>query len=799
MARQDPALTSFNGGELSPWLRGRIDVAKYQQGLERCFNMVARVQGPAVRRQGSQYTARCGTSGDVFEIPFEANTGANFVLEAGPNYLRFYDGKTRLSIRLNGSTWAPGPLSLGGFAQLATPWGSLYNALDATPLLQYAQSNDVMWLVHPSTMPQKLSRIAAYQFQMANMGDGTNVPVPFKDVNPTNAIVITASATSGVITLTASAPYFTAAMVGEYFYLEKPISDPVLPWKTADATVVTGNFRSSNGRNYVAGTTGTTGTVTPTHTFGSKSDGGVVWTFYDDGFGVVGINSFNSTTSVTCGGAIQLPDSVRSAGTTRFARQAWNIDEGYPNSVCLFRERLCFARGQTIWCSVSGDYENFQRYEAGGQTSLDLAVVLTIAAEKNDRILWIDALQRMVAGTASNIWSIGEASIQDAFGPGNASAHVVSADGANGCRPVKVNEGLLYVQRGGVRLRELLYNIQIDDLGSIDLSEYAEHIPAAIHITQIAFARLPDPIIWCIGATRDAGGNMVPTPMFAGLTYSRSQQVGAWHQHRLGDTTSTFASGFYGGTAPYSIAVVTSPDGTNDDLWIATNRVFRDLSQGKFLEIIGPACADGSATTPIPYTQVILPSQTAYLDFAGASSVLAGSSFISPVPWIPIGELAGAQVFGSVSPAATIAGGGLPTAAGNPSQNIPAWVGYNYNSDLKPMGLVGGSAVGTAAGKLGKVSCMTVRLYLSGGPLYGFDDSLLPAFIGPSDQVDLYRLEMRDGTDSMDSAVLLKSGDFEMKPEGGHASPPRVFLRQDLPVPMNVLAIFPRLTVEDES
>ena len=795
MARQDPALTSFNGGELSPWLRGRTDVAKYQTGAERLFNMIARVQGPAVRRPGSIYTGVCGTVGDVFEIPFEANTGAISVIEVGANYLRFWDAKTRLQINNNGGAWAPG--GPGAAATLGTPWSALYSTIDATPLLKYAQSNDVMWIVHPTAMPQKLSRVDTYRFQMANMGDGHNVPVPFKDVDPLNSITITASATSGVLTLTASAPFFTAAMVGEYFYLEEPLNDNVAPWETNKAVTV-GQFRKSDGRNYIAGGTATTGTVKPTHTIGSKSDGAVFWTFYDDGFGVVGINSFNSSTSVTCQGAIQLPDSVRSIGTTRFARQAWNIDEGYPNAVALFRERLCFARGQTVWCSVSGDYENFQRYQAGGQTALDLALVLTIAAEKNDRILWLASLQRLVAGCASGIWSIGEASIQDAFGPGNANAHRVSADGANGCRPVKANEGLIYVQRGGVRLRELVYNIQIDDLASVDLSEYAEHIPASLQVTQIAMASLPDPVLWCIGATRDSNGNLVLSRPFAGMTYSRAQQVNAWHRHRLGDSLSTFLAGAYGSTAPASIAVVTSPDGVNDDLWIASNRVFLDNSSGKYLEIIGPAKADG--VDLLAYTGWTFPAHVALLDFAGPSTVLAGAAYITPVAWLKLNEQCTALVGGAVSPRGVIVAQGLPTTAANLFNPKTAWVGYGYNSDLKPMGLLGGSAVGTPVGKLAKVSGATVRLYLSSSFLYGESDDLVPGPLGPQGFViDVDRYEMRDQTDQMDAPVSLKSGDFTVRPEHGHQSPPRIFLRQDQPLPMNVLGIYPFIEVEDES
>jgi len=786
VARQDPQLTSFNGGELSPWLRGRVDVARYATGCERLFNMIARVQGPAVRRTGTEYAAPAKQNGDVFLFGFEANTGSITVIEAGPNYLRFFDAGTRYHIcDFGGGNWQPANPSFGPPAELATPWGTLYNTTDATPRLQTAQSNDVMWIVHPTVFPQKLSRVAPYRFTLANLFDGHNVPVPFKDVNPTNTIVITASATGGVgITLTASAAYFTSSMQGEYFYLEQPLTDNVLPWETNKAVAV-GDFRRSDGRNYIAGTAGTTGTVKPTHSTGSKNDGGVVWTFFDDGFGVVGLTTINSPTSATVTVGIQLPKSVVTLGTTRFARQAWNNDEGFPNAIALFRERLCFARGQTIWCSVSGDYENFQRYQQSGQTAPDLAIVLTIAAEKNDRVLWLSSQSRLLAGTASSVWSVGEASTQDVFGPGNVSAHPSTSVGCNGTVPIKVGESVLCVKRGGTRLLELRYDFQIDDYAAIDISQYAEHIPAGINITQLAFAALPDPIVWCIGAKVNTLSQIVYAVPFAGFTFDRANQVGAWHQHQLGGGLA------YGSAVIAGLVSVTAPDKVNTDVWFATARIMPSGTI-KYLEVMGPAKGT------VPYTALTQdPTDACYLDFSGFASVASGDDHATPVPWIPVGEPATGLINGAVASQASIDSEGFPCLPSVQPSSRQARVGYNYLSDLKPMALVGGSAVGAAPGKVAKVIGFTVRIHNSGSFLYGYSDENEPTTQGIGNSI-LYRREMRNQTDSMDNAVLLKSGDFLVRPEHGTKTLPRIFIRQDQPLPLNVLAIFPRIETQDE-
>jgi hypothetical protein len=76
--------------------------------------------------------------------------------------------------------------------------------------IQYCQINDWMYLVHPNHPPAKLTRVADDNWTFAE--------IPFKwpptlDENSAN-ITVTPSATSGNITLTASAGIFSADQVG---------------------------------------------------------------------------------------------------------------------------------------------------------------------------------------------------------------------------------------------------------------------------------------------------------------------------------------------------------------------------------------------------------------------------------------------------------------------------------------------------------------------------------------------------------------------------------------------------------
>ncbi len=50
-----PLLSNFNAGQLSPYMDGRVDVAKFGNGAYRMENFIPTVQGPAKRRMGFRF------------------------------------------------------------------------------------------------------------------------------------------------------------------------------------------------------------------------------------------------------------------------------------------------------------------------------------------------------------------------------------------------------------------------------------------------------------------------------------------------------------------------------------------------------------------------------------------------------------------------------------------------------------------------------------------------------------------------------------------------------------------------
>ena len=91
MARVAVQLTNFTGGELSPRLDGRNDLAKYASGCKTLQNMIVYPHGSAARRPGTNFVAEVKTSSAFTRlIPFEFSTTQTYILEFGNEYIRFY-------------------------------------------------------------------------------------------------------------------------------------------------------------------------------------------------------------------------------------------------------------------------------------------------------------------------------------------------------------------------------------------------------------------------------------------------------------------------------------------------------------------------------------------------------------------------------------------------------------------------------------------------------------------------------------------------------------------------------------
>ncbi|MEK9811170.1 MAG: ubiquitin-activating E1 FCCH domain-containing protein, partial [Candidatus Nanopelagicales bacterium] len=212
MARAAPALSSFTAGEISPRLEGRVTLEKYREGLSDLTNMVVHPHGGVTRRPGTEFLGEVKFSNTYTRlIPFQFKTSDTYILEFGQEYMRVYRNGLQVLVgspkTITAITQAsPGVLtsnshglsdgeeiyidSVGGMVELNNRNFKVANAttntftlqdlfgndIDTTgytaftsggeadkiyeiatpytaanlPTLNFAQSADVMYLVHPS-------------------------------------------------------------------------------------------------------------------------------------------------------------------------------------------------------------------------------------------------------------------------------------------------------------------------------------------------------------------------------------------------------------------------------------------------------------------------------------------------------------------------------------------------------------------------------------------------------------------------------------------------------------------------
>ena len=194
MAKSTPIQTNFTGGEISPRLHGRIDLAKYGSALERCENFLIFPHGGMTKRPGTRFIASTKVTTAVKLIPFIFSTTQSYVLEFGNLYVRFYRNEGQL---YNG----------GSIYEIATP----YTTADLAGL-DFTQSADILYLVHKSYPIKQLNRLGATNWTLTDFAfkDG-----PYDALN-TTATTVNPQHTTGTTTITASTGIFVSTDVGRW-------------------------------------------------------------------------------------------------------------------------------------------------------------------------------------------------------------------------------------------------------------------------------------------------------------------------------------------------------------------------------------------------------------------------------------------------------------------------------------------------------------------------------------------------------------------------------------------------------
>lgn len=715
MAKVAPITTTFNAGELSPLMRGRVDLAKYANGCELLENGIPQITGPVIKRPGTRFVREVADSTQRSRLlPFEFSETQAFALEFGNNVIRFF---------------ANGGVVLDGGApySIASPYASAELAE-----LNFAQSADVVYLVHPNHAPRKLARFGPTNWTLTTVD---LVRPPFQDLN-VDGTALTASATDGSITVTASSAFFAPSDVGKLFSIGVIPAAQYSPWQISESYTI-GDVVQTQGRVYWAATNGTSGTLPPLHTRGTESDGGVSWTYVGDGTGYFRVTGYTSATLVN---AMVVQTVPVITATTRWARGAWSDGDGWPRTVTFYEDRLWFggsaSKPQTLWFSVTGAYEDFT---AG--TSDDDGGNFTINTQDLNTITWLSPGKVLAIGTTSGEFTISATQISDPITPTNVRITPQTTYGCRGdVRPLRVASSILFVQRAGRKVREYTYNFETDSYVAPNLTSLADHITQT-GLVDMTYQQEPSQVVW---APRADG-------VLTGLTYERAEDVVGWNRHTLGGAVE-------------SVVALPHWDGDQDVLWLIVRREI-DGVQRRYVEFMEKARTDAQA----------LYSDSG-LTYQGApTATIVGLEHLE-------GREVAILADGSIHPPRTVAGGTITLQR---AASVVV-VGLPYSLRVRPTRYEAGAQNGTAQGKTQRINGIVIRIHETGPGLW----------YGSPDNMD--ELDMRSGLDLMDAPVPLYTGDTEEKawPEG-YERGARVQLEHRLPLPCTIVALMPQLSTYD--
>lgn len=775
--------TSFNSGEWSDRLEGRVDLAKYASALYRMENFLIDPRGPAIFRPGFRFIARTKNSAVKSRlIPFQFSTTQAYILEFGQYYIRFYRNQGQILNHWAYSTYyAVGALVLGPngnsyscivshisssfsfYLDLSAGYWALttsevtyeittpYTTADVAGI-KYCQSADVLYLFHKSHRPRKLSRTGHTAWILSTI----NFRSPAINVQGFKPVAtLTLSATSGNgRTFTASTAVFLAGDVRRLitsgigrasitaitsatqvvcdilddFASVGPIASQSWTLEGSPSSSITPSLQSP---------VGAICTLTATTASFRSADLGKYIRVHN---GLVKINTVASSTVVS-GELLNEMTAVTATTSWTLESEAWTAANGYPSCGTFFEDRLYLALNETVWGSVVGDYENFQP-----GTDDSAGFEFTLAGRQVNAIHWIEPREYLILGTAGAEWRLGPEDTGKGLTPLNVVAKQQTAFGCYDMLPETVGISTLFLQRAGTKIREFTYQWESNGYVAPDLTILAEHVTKA-GISGMAYQQEPYSNLWAY--TVDGG--------LISMTYIREQEVVGWQRHPMG--------------AAMVESLATIPGNGYDELWAIIKRTVNGATV-RNVEMLAKICDDNAVTYKANN------GLNAFFVDSGITYTGAATTTITGLNHLE-GQTVAILADGGVQSPRVVVSGAITLD----SPATVVHVGLPYTGVLQPMRLNADMKDGTAQGRLKKIHNATVRVYRSGPFKTGRDEQNLDVMLD------------RDRVITIGAPYDLFTGDVPVGYDGSWESTARLMIVQDMPMPLTVVAVMTEVSL----
>ena len=472
-------LTNFQFGEVSPSLYSRTDTPIYNQSAQRVENFFLRSEGGVIKRSGLQNIYQYDISIDTSKrqqsrlLPFVFSDDEQYIISLEHEKIRIF--------QISPST---GAVSLIQTITTDVSSGTLPFDHNYLHEYTYAQAGDVMFLCHPTFVPQQLVRtglttFVVESFQFDQKSDGTKVYQPYYKFQGAGVTLDPSSSTGTGITLTTSSPYWdtnspskhvgtTVRYNGNEIEITGVTSSTVATGDVLDALKVTlspNSVKTNEGSNVVevilanhglsvgdliaVENIGTIGGISINQLNGART---VLRVLSDDKFTFTAGATANAS---ELGGGT--PDITTHAPTTTWDEQSYSSLRGFPSAVTFHENRLVFGgtlgQPDSIWLSKIASYYNFDVGEAKDNESIHL----TASVGEIQQIRHLISNRDLQVFTASSEMYV-PAFQNQPITPTNAQVRRQTPFGSGYERPQAIDGATLFIQKGGQIVREYIFS-----------------------------------------------------------------------------------------------------------------------------------------------------------------------------------------------------------------------------------------------------------------------------------------------------------------------------------------------------
>jgi hypothetical protein len=304
--------------------------------------------------------------------------------------------------------------------------------------------------------------------------------------------------------------------------------------------------------------------------------------------------------------------------------------------------------------------------------------------------------------------------------------------------PVRIGSYVYYVERSGSVLGQFAYSLDADAYITDNVTYLSDHILRE-GVVEMSLQRYPFSILWCI----------LEDGSMATLTREQKNEVKGWTRQEWTGAVER---------------VATIPKDKEDQVWFCINRTI-DGATRRYIEYLAPQRFDVVAD--------------AFFVQSGLTYDGVATTTISGLDHLE-GETVQVLVDGAAHPDRTVVNGSITLV----SSSLKVHAGLGYDATIETLDIEAGSSTGTAMSKPKLLGKCSVRLKDSVG-----------CKVGTSVTQDV--IPFRSDDDEMDQALPMFSGDREVVFPQGWTKEKTVVAKQTQPLPMHVLAIYPRINVSD--